>query len=214
MGWRLSWQRICPQCGRPGFHPWAGKIPWRRERLPTPVFWPGKFHGLYSPWGHKEPDTTEQLSLFQVAQTIKNLPAMQETQFDPWVWKIPWRRSWQPTPAFVPGESPGERNLAGYSPWGCKKSDVTEQLTLSLLLHLAWKMKALSYYRANSWYEQHFQWAPCLLISDLTDNELRVRRGGELGAGEGSWALHLLRTPLASHPPSRQHHPGWKFAEL
>ena len=36
--------------------------PWRRERLPTPVFWPGEFHGLYSPWGHKELDTTEQLS--------------------------------------------------------------------------------------------------------------------------------------------------------
>ena len=51
------------QCGRPGFDPWVGKIPWRRERLPTPVFWPGEFHGLYSPWGRKESDTTEQLSL-------------------------------------------------------------------------------------------------------------------------------------------------------
>ena len=37
--------------------------PWRRERLPTPVFWPGEFHGLYSPWGRKELDRTEQLSL-------------------------------------------------------------------------------------------------------------------------------------------------------
>ena len=40
-------------CWRSGFHPWVGKIPWRREQLPTPVFWPGEFHGLYSPWGHK-----------------------------------------------------------------------------------------------------------------------------------------------------------------
>ena len=31
--------------GRPGFDPWVGKIPWRRESLPTPVFWPGEFHG-------------------------------------------------------------------------------------------------------------------------------------------------------------------------
>ena len=38
-------------------------MPWRRERLPTPVFWPGEFHGLYSPWGCKELDTTEWLSL-------------------------------------------------------------------------------------------------------------------------------------------------------
>ena len=42
---------------------WVGKIFWRRERLPTPVFWPGEFHGLYSAWGHQELDTTEQLSL-------------------------------------------------------------------------------------------------------------------------------------------------------
>ena len=59
----LSWKRICLQCGRPGFNPWVGKIPWRREWLPTPVFWPGEFHDLYSPWGHKQLDTTEQLSL-------------------------------------------------------------------------------------------------------------------------------------------------------
>ena len=45
------------------FDPWVGKIPCRREWLPTPVFWPGKFHGLYSPWSHKESDTTEGLSL-------------------------------------------------------------------------------------------------------------------------------------------------------
>ena len=38
---------------------WVGKIPWRRERLPIPVFWPGKFHGQYRPCGHKELDTTE-----------------------------------------------------------------------------------------------------------------------------------------------------------
>jgi len=43
------------------FDPWVGKIPWRRERLPTPVFWPREFHGLYSPWGPKESDTTEWL---------------------------------------------------------------------------------------------------------------------------------------------------------
>ena len=38
-----------PTCnaGRPGFYPWVGKIPWRWERLPTPVFWPREFHGLY-----------------------------------------------------------------------------------------------------------------------------------------------------------------------
>ena len=50
-------------CNGPVFNPWVGKIPWRRERLLTPVFWPREFHGLYSPWGHKEPKMTEQFPL-------------------------------------------------------------------------------------------------------------------------------------------------------
>ena len=56
-------ESTCSRAGRPEFDPRAGKIPCRRERLPPPVFWPGEFHGLYSPWGHKEWDTTEWLSL-------------------------------------------------------------------------------------------------------------------------------------------------------
>ena len=66
--WWLRQWRICLQCRRPGFNPWDGKIPWRREQLPTPVFLPGEFHGqgslvVYSPWGRKESDKTECLSL-------------------------------------------------------------------------------------------------------------------------------------------------------
>ena len=45
-----------------------------------------------------------------------------------------WRRAWQPTPVFLPGEFHGLRNLAGYSPWGRKESDTTERLALSLSL--------------------------------------------------------------------------------
>ena len=54
---------------------------------------------------------------------------MQKTGFIPWVGKIPWRREWQPTPVFLPGESHGQRNVVGHRPWGCKESDPTEQLT-------------------------------------------------------------------------------------
>ena len=46
-----------------GFGSWVGRIPWRREWPPTPVFWPGEFHGLYSPWVYKESDMTERVSL-------------------------------------------------------------------------------------------------------------------------------------------------------
>ena len=48
-----------------------------------------------------------------VSQTVKNLPAMQET----WVGKIPWRRAWQPSPVFLPGE----RILVGCHPWGLQR---------------------------------------------------------------------------------------------
>ena len=66
-----------------------------------------------------------------VVQMVKNLPAMQETWIQSLDWKDPWRRKWQPTPVFLPGEFHGQRSLAGYSPWGRKESDTTEQLTLS-----------------------------------------------------------------------------------
>ena len=61
LGW-IRVKRIWLQCGRPGFNPWVGKIPWRWEWLPNPVFLPREFHGErslggYSPWGHKESDT-------------------------------------------------------------------------------------------------------------------------------------------------------------
>ena len=53
-----------------------------------------------------------------VAQMVKNLPGCWRPGFSPWVGKIPWRREWQPTPIFLPGESHGQRSLMGYSPWG------------------------------------------------------------------------------------------------
>ena len=46
-------------------------------------------------------------------------------RFDPWLGKIPWRREWQPTPVFLPGEFHGQRSLVGYSPWYRKESGTT-----------------------------------------------------------------------------------------
>ena len=57
--------RNLPAVQETGFDSWVGKIPWRRERLSSPVFLPGEFHGLYSPGGRQESDTTERLSLSQ-----------------------------------------------------------------------------------------------------------------------------------------------------
>ena len=60
---------------------------------------------------------------YLVAQMVKNLPAMWETPVRSLGQKIRWRREWQPTPVFWPGESHGQRSLAGYSPRGCKEKD-------------------------------------------------------------------------------------------
>ena len=62
-------KRICLKCRRLGFDPWVGN-PWKWEWLPTPVFLPRGFHGQMSlvdccPWGHKESDTSERLTLSQ-----------------------------------------------------------------------------------------------------------------------------------------------------
>ena len=51
--------------------------------------------------------------------------------FNPWVWKIRWRRKWQPTPVSLPGKSHGQKRLEGYSPPGRKESDTTERPTLA-----------------------------------------------------------------------------------
>ena len=71
--------------------------------------------------------------VFTGGLVVKNLPANTRRHrrrgFDPRVRKIPWRRIWQPTPVFLPGEFHGQRSLAGYSPWGCNESDTTEQLS-------------------------------------------------------------------------------------
>ena len=55
--------------------------------------------------------------------------------FGPWVRKIPWRRKWQPTPVFLPGESHGQGSLVGYSPRGCKESDTTQHALRCNLAH-------------------------------------------------------------------------------
>ena len=83
--------------------------PLERDRLPTPVF-------LGFPGGSVSKESTLQC---------------RRPGFNPWVGKIPWRRAWQPTPVFLPGESHGQRSLAGYSPWCRKESDMTEWLSIA-----------------------------------------------------------------------------------
>ena len=95
---------------------------------------------------------------------------------DPWVRKITWRRKWQPTPVILPGEFHEQRSLAGYSPWGCKESGMTEQLSL---IHTINKIKSINS-RSLS--------VPCLNCQEL----------GAAGAASGNLEGKNLRTVLAA----------------
>ena len=83
------------------------------------------------------------VSTLGIVQTVKNLPAMWETQFDSWTGKIPWRRKWQPTSVFLPGEFHGQRRLAGSRSWDCRETDMTERRTLSHSFTELWKIEHL-----------------------------------------------------------------------
>ena len=69
---------------------------------------------------------------FQIVLVVKNLLDNANAgdvrhRFDPWVGKIPWRRKWQTTSVFLPGEFHGQRSSEGYTPCGCKELDMTEE---------------------------------------------------------------------------------------
>ena len=135
-------KRICLQyrrCRRrgfdPGFDPWVEKIPWRRAWQPTPAFLPGKSHEQrslagYSPWGRKrvrhdlatKPPPPIGIPRWNSGkESTYHCKRQKRHGFDPWVGKILWRRKWQPTPVFLPGESQRRRSLVGYSPGGSQR---------------------------------------------------------------------------------------------
>ena len=72
------------------------------------------------------PPTQPQLLAPEIMETF--LSTCRKTRINPSVGKIPWRRKWQSTPVFLPREFHGPRSLTGYSPWGCKESDMIEWL--------------------------------------------------------------------------------------
>ena len=82
---------------------------------------PKTFNSHRISWG----ELIRQISSLLVAQTVKNLPAMWETQVWSWVRKIPWRREWLPTPVSGLENSMNRGTWQGYSPWGHKELDTT-----------------------------------------------------------------------------------------
>ena len=120
---------------RCGFNPWVRKIPWRKAWQLTPVsclenpmdrgaWWAAIYGVAQSPMRLKRISSSSSNGLdggFHGGASGKE-PTCQYRRhrrqgFNFWVRKIPWRRVWQPTPVFLPGEAHGQRSLVGYSSW-------------------------------------------------------------------------------------------------
>ena len=78
-------------------------------------------------------------------------------RFGPWFGKIPWGRKWQPILVFLPGESHGQRSLAGYSPWSCKESEHT----------LTWLTVVSIHYIPQTYLHYNWKFVPHILIVKL-----------------------------------------------
>ena len=137
--------------GRSQFDSWVGRIPWRRDRLPTAVFLG---------------------SVFLVAQTVKNHLQCRTSGFNLWVGKIHWRRAWQPTPVFLPGESPWTDKPGGLHSMGSQRvrhnwaTKHKNQLALGFgFHHLTFQNPPFSYLEKHGHY-------PALLLGRLFGKHL------------------------------------------
>ena len=152
LAWKIPWMEEPGRLQSLGLlrigHDWMTSLSlftfmhWRRKWQPTPVFLPEESQGRGA-W---------RTAVYGVAQSQTWLKWLSSSRFvcesfphgasgkepacqyrrqkrcgyDPWVWTIPWRRKWQPTPVFLPGKFHGQKRLMGYSPLGPKESDTTE----------------------------------------------------------------------------------------
>ena len=80
---------------------------------------------------------------FPIAQVVKNLPAMQKTRVRSLGWKDPLEKGMATHSSVLAGESHGQSSLVGYSPWSCKESGTTEQVTLLLLKGLIYTITGM-----------------------------------------------------------------------
>ena len=102
-----------PSLLREALHPWASFI---QHPMLTPV----------SPKSRRHIRLVLNVVLLKISQLDRGKESAcqcRRPRLDPWVGKIPWRREWLPTPVCSPGESHGERSLAGHSPWGHRESN-------------------------------------------------------------------------------------------
>ena len=87
----------------------------------------------FSHWVNKHGDTSQVALIVKkkITRQCRRPQRRERCGFYPWVGKSPWRRAWQPTPVFLPGESHGQRSLVGYRPWSHKELDMLKGLSMA-----------------------------------------------------------------------------------
>ena len=128
---------------------------------------------------------------------VKNLPAM--PGFNPWVWKITWRREWLPTPVFLPEEFHGQRSLAGYSRWCHKALDTTEQLERLTHIHkeslLSWGRETIK--------KKNKMWCLC-----WGENKIKKGLWSSCDRMTSSWEDFVVTKEIGSAAIWRKNTPG------
>ena len=131
LAWKIPWMeepgRLQTMGSRRVGHAWATSLSlftfmhWWRKWQSTPVALAWRIPGMGEPGGPRS------MGSHRVGHNWSDLAAAAVRRC---CFRSCWRRKWQPTLVFLPGKSHGQRDLAGYSPWGRKESDMTERLTL------------------------------------------------------------------------------------
>ena len=162
---RRRWQRMMV-----GWHHWLDGH--ESEQAPEVGDGQGSL-ACYSPWRHKESDTTEQLNWTDLHPKLlyknnnyhtlsNNCSTLCTRFFYHWLWSLVWEdhwnKKWQPTPVLSPGKFHGQSSLVGYSSWGPKDLDMTEWLsmhTVTLEVHREWMAQPFACMTLNLGWSHH-----------------------------------------------------------
>ena len=137
--------------------------------------------------------------------------------FNPWIRKIPWRREWQPTPVFLPGEFHGQRSLAGCNLLGHKDLDMTEWLThaythahththIRIILNLSIHMEHFRWYERKrfhfflQWYTLPRMLLPaCLLLCSLAGQSHSLHKIFQMAGACKTYEINCITSHTHTH---------------
>ena len=145
--------------------------------------------------------------VFPVAQKLRICLQCRRPRVDRCVRKILWRREWQSTPVFLPGESLGQRSPAGYTPWDRKESDTTERLAVPLFASDPCGVRWVAGWERNSQSTVHIQGIIWLCYS----HPAKAAAVGKTASSSPAKYPMTGTTMMLSNRPGRRETVSWKL---